>query len=165
MSATVKISMEKLNELMFKLCKKLKNYSPDVIVGILRGGVVPALWISHYLKNKNMYSIKINFYEGTEKGKEPELEQGLPIEIKGKKILLVDDVSDSGGTLSYALGYLKTKKPAEIKVATLHIKEGTELVPDFWVEKVSKETWLSYPWESDVGGVTSFEIFENSKRD
>ncbi|MFN3909976.1 MAG: phosphoribosyltransferase [Candidatus Anstonellaceae archaeon] len=134
------------------LCSKLsekiinKNFNPDLIIGISRGGLVPTRLLSDLLNIKNVATIRLEIYKKkNNKNKKPKLLQPLAINIKNKKVLVVDDVSDSGTSLKFIKKYLKEKKPHEIKFATLHLKPNATFIPDFYVTKTS--SWIIYPWE------------------
>jgi len=73
------------------------------------------------------------------------MRQPVTLPIKDKKVLLVDDVSDSGLTLEFAIQAISLYMPMEIKTATLYMKPWTRLVPDFYAEEVDK--WVVFPWE------------------
>lgn len=76
------------------------------------------------------------------------------MEIKGLRVLLVDDLTDTGDTLDLALQHIRAFQPAAVKVAMLHHKRQSLLQPDFYVKKVVKWRWLIYPWAivEDIGG-------------
>ncbi len=123
-----------------------KEFKPDILIGIIRGGLVPLRIISDFLTNNNVATFRIEYYTGIgEKKEKPEITQPLTIDIKGKKILLIDDVSDSGDSLIEAKKYLESFKPSEIKTATLHYKPESKLKPDFFEETTG--AWIIYPWE------------------
>jgi hypoxanthine phosphoribosyltransferase len=127
-----------------KICKT--GYQPDVIVGIARGGMIPASILTDLLKICHVVIIRIEFYTDIAKPSiEPVLKQFLNIAINGKKILVVDDISDSGQSLKIAKQYLIEKGAVEIKIATLYAKATTQTLPDY-VEKFT-ERWIVFPWE------------------
>ncbi|MBN1169746.1 phosphoribosyltransferase [Candidatus Micrarchaeota archaeon] len=125
-------------------CKKLAKMvddKPDLIVGLSRGGLVPARILSDILDTK-MLVLGIRFYKGIgEKEENPVITQEMP-KIQGKKILIVDDVADSGKSLVAAMEYLKGN---ELKAATLHYKRSSEYRPDYFVG--TTDAWIIYPWE------------------
>jgi hypothetical protein len=122
-------------------------YHPDILIGISRGGLIPARLLSDLLHNNSLYIIRIAFYKEIGKTeKEPRLLQGIDQEtIQGKNILLIDDVADSGKSLDLAINYLNTLHPQNIKTATLHYKKHSCIKPDFFGKE--ETTWLVYPWE------------------
>lgn len=134
--------------LSFDLCKKIRKsgYAPDCIVTLLRGGLVPARIISDCLNVSALYVIGISFYEDVEeRAKKPTITQPLEIDLKNKKVLIVDDVADTGKSIIFAVEVLKNRNPEEIKIATLHKKPWSEIEPDFYI--VETDAWVVYPWE------------------
>jgi len=81
-----------------------------------------------------------------QRGERPYLRQPLTLSIKDRRVLLVDDVSDSGLTLQFSVQALSLYMPAEIKTATLYIKPWTRYVPDYYAEQVNE--WVIFPWET-----------------
>ncbi|MEA2070557.1 MAG: phosphoribosyltransferase family protein [Asgard group archaeon] len=142
------LDFKKIWFMVFTLFKKIKsaNYDAEVIVGITRGGYVVIRLLSDFINLKTVTTIGLDFYSGIEETKkEPELTEELGLEITDKRVLLVDDVADTGQSMSYAVDYLKTKEPSSIITATIHYKPHSNFKPDFFVEETSD--WLVYPWE------------------
>jgi len=127
--------------------KILKSgYRPDVIISVLRGGVIPGRLLADRLGIDDIGSMEIKLYIAAgQKGERPYMRQPVTLPIKDKKVLLVDDVSDSGLTLEFAIQAISLYMPMEIKTATLYMKPWTRLVPDFYAEEVDK--WVVFPWE------------------
>jgi hypoxanthine phosphoribosyltransferase len=124
----------------------LETYQPDVLVGISRGGLVVTRLLSDIMDNKKVAIFGVGFYTGiNETAKKPVITQELCFEIANEKILLVDDVADTGRSLAFAQEYLQKKSPADIKIATIHYKPKSIIKPDFFLEETSH--WLVYPWE------------------
>ncbi|MEM2896533.1 MAG: phosphoribosyltransferase [Candidatus Bathyarchaeia archaeon] len=139
---------EDIYEMCIELTEKIKRsgFSPDVIVGVARGGWIPARLISDFLNNPNVASIRIQFYEEVGKtGLKPVITQPVSTSIKGKKVLAVDDVADTGESLKTLYSHLKEKGAAEIKIATLHVKPKSAFQPDFYMKETS--AWIIYPHE------------------
>ncbi len=141
-----------IENLSFQLYMKAKRsgFIPDVMAAVSRGGLVPARILSDlFLADEikvTLAIMQVGFYSGIDKThKEPIIYQDLPGHVYGKKILLVDDVADSGVSLDFALQYLRMKKPTEIKVGTLYHKPWSSLKPDFFVEETS--SWIVFPHE------------------
>jgi len=133
-----------------RMCKGLAEkismtFHVDAIVGIGRGGWIPARILADLLDIKNLENIKIESYFGIGKKKEPRITQDVSIDVKDKNILLVDDVADSGESLILAKEHLLKKFPKDLKTASLHYKPKSKIIPDFYVEETSK--WIIYPWE------------------
>jgi hypoxanthine phosphoribosyltransferase len=121
-------------------------YQPDIIIGIAHGGTIPTRILTDLLKPSQTTTITIQFYTDiATQNLQPILKQPLTIPINGKKILIVDDISDSGLTLNLAKQYLTKKGATEIKTATLYTKSTTQTLPDY-AEKTTNQ-WIIFPWE------------------
>ncbi|UCD44542.1 MAG: phosphoribosyltransferase [Candidatus Bathyarchaeota archaeon] len=123
------------------------GYIPDVIVAISRGGFVPARVLSDYLGRRRLASIQIEYYTGVgSKTREPRVVYPLNADVSGLRVLLVDDVSDTGVTLKVAKEHVENRGPEVVQVVTLHVKPWTSYRPDYTATEV--EEWIVYPWES-----------------
>ncbi len=125
---------------------KISNCNPDVIIGIARGGWIPARLLADFYSMKNLANIKVEAYSimGEEEVK-PKITQGLNINIRDKNILIVDDVADSGKSLKVILDALVDKRAKSIKTATLFYKTRSIVIPDYYVKKT--DAWVVFPWE------------------
>ena len=122
------------------------GYKPDLMIAISRGGFDPARIMSDQLNIRKLASLQIIYYTGLNSRKEePEVLFPLNAQVEGLKVLVVDDVSDSGNSLIVVKKYVEEKGASEVKLATLHHKPWSKLIPDFYAEKVDK--WIIYPWE------------------
>ena len=103
------LSWDDVMDLTIKVSESIvkDNYRPNIVVGIARGGVVIAKIIEDILGIGNMTSIEVKLYKGiNNRGEEAKIAQPLPVSVRGLSVLLVDDVSDTGTTLSAAYNYL-----------------------------------------------------------
>ena len=122
------------------------KYKPDVIVALSRGGLVPARLISDHLGISLIFVLGLKLYQKIgQKTDSPKITQDLNSDLSGKKVLLVDDVSDSGKSLSFAKDYLLKKGASNVRCATLHYKPGSKFKPDYFVH--TTHLWICYPWE------------------
>jgi hypothetical protein len=132
------------------------NFQPDVIVAIARGGYVPARILCDFLDVKTLASIRIEHYlPGASKQKMARLTDPLGIDIKGKNVLLVDDVNDTGDTLELAVHHLKDFLPKDVRVAVLNHKVTSDFHPEYFSHSLIKWRWLLYPWAvmEDISGL------------
>jgi hypoxanthine phosphoribosyltransferase len=122
------------------------QYKPDIIVAVARGGLAPARILMDLLEIRDFAIIQIEYYLGINQPRtQPILKQCLNTELSGKKILLVDDVSDGGKSLQLAKKHLQEKGAVEVRIATLYMKPQT-ITPSDYVEKQTNG-WIVFPWE------------------
>jgi hypoxanthine phosphoribosyltransferase len=122
------------------------GWFPDLIVGVARGGLIPAGAIGYAIGVKEMGAINVEFY--TDIGATlPEpiiLNPQLDVaSLEGKKVLVVDDVADSGKTLDLVVNLLK-ETAAEVKSAVIYTKPSTIFEPDFSWKKTDQ--WINFAW-------------------
>lgn len=142
----IRPSWDNIEEMCNKLVDRCISYKPDWIIGISRGGLVPARLLSDILDISQVSIIRIEFYKTiAETSGFPKITQPLQVDVKGKKVLLVDDVADTGRSLAVAKDHVKRAGAAEVKIASLHYKPKSLIKPDFYVEETEK--WIIYPWE------------------
>lgn len=135
-------------DMLIDLSQKIQKlkYQPEMIIAIAKGGVIPAQILSDLLETNQPSTIQIEFYQNIAQPKlEPTLKDLISISIKSKKILIVDDISDTGKTLKFAQTYLQEQGPSEIKTATLYFKPKSATKPDFYEKQTNN--WVIFPWE------------------
>ncbi len=126
---------------------KDSGYEPHIVIAIGRGGFVPARILCDYLLIKDLATIKVEHWgiAATPMG-EAVVKFPLCADIREKKVLLVDDITDTGETLRVSLEYLKGFEPEAIKTAVLIHKTTSNLRPDYFVKKIIKWRWVIFPW-------------------
>lgn len=122
------------------------GFTPDVVVAIARGGLLLAGAVAYALDVKSCGALNVEFYTGVDARLDeplvlaPHLDQDS---LSNKKVLVVDDVSDSGHTLAMVMRML-ANTGADVRSLCLYSKPGTILVPDFvWR---TTEKWINFPW-------------------
>ena len=131
-----------------ELAKKIldSNLNPDILIGIARGGLVVTRILSDIMDIFSVATIGVGFYDGIkETKKEPILTQELHSDLTNKKVLLIDDVSDTGKSFEFAVEYLQRRKLQILQTAALHYKPHSIFKPDFFIKETS--SWIVYPWE------------------
>ncbi|UCC59123.1 MAG: phosphoribosyltransferase [Candidatus Bathyarchaeum sp.] len=141
-------SWDQIYSLLLNLAGAIQKseFESDVIVGISRGGWLPARIISDLLENPKLANVAAKFYVGVAETKgKPAITQPVSIPVKNKKVLVVDDVADTGESLKLVHSHLKKQGASEIKIATIYYKPWSTMVPDYY----EKETrcWIVFPWE------------------
>ncbi|MBO3664863.1 phosphoribosyltransferase [Microbacterium stercoris] len=122
------------------------GFVPEVVVAIARGGLLPAGAIAYGLGAKNCGALNVEFYTGI--GTVLDAPEVLPPELDmaylgGRRVLLVDDVADSGRTLALAVDLLKNQG-ADVRSVTIYTKPTTIIEPDYaWK---ATDLWIDFPW-------------------
>lgn len=143
------VSWNRCAGLGLRLARRImaSGYRPTLIVAVGRGGWMPARVLSDRLGQVNLASVKIEHYRAARKGPETIVRYPLPAPVNGERILLVDDVSDSGDTLEVALAHLRGRgAPQSVRTAVLHHKSVSRHTPDYFAARVVKWRWIIYPW-------------------
>lgn len=139
---------DRIYEMLVDLALRIKRsgFKADFIVGVSRGGWPPGRILSDLLENTHTANIKIEFYVGLgETARKPVITQPISEDITGKKVLVVDDVSDTGESLKVAIEHVAQKRASEVKSATVFFKPHSILKPDFYADETSH--WIIFPWE------------------
>ncbi|MFH1787395.1 MAG: phosphoribosyltransferase family protein [archaeon] len=142
---------EEFNEDIRGLVEKIrKTFIPDVLIGLGVGGWVPAASIKEMLKMNECYSIGVRSYDQYENSTyKPMIYQDVCDEVvRGKKVLLIDEVCEEGTTLDFVMKHLLNKNPKEIKSVVLHNKGHSKFEPDYCIDVDNK--WILYFWKMQV---------------
>jgi hypothetical protein len=122
------------------------GFKPDVIVGVARGGWVPARVLCDLLGVSDLATVGVEFYLGVaETRNKPVLTQHVCADVAGKKALLVDDVADTGKSWKLAKEHILQQGAAEVKVATVYRKPFSIIKPDYYEKET--QCWVVFPWE------------------
>ena len=131
------ITYEAFQQAVYWLATGLKDRgdSYDAVVGIPRGGLVLATYLAHRLEVKKVLSTDQSLCE-IMYGRAP-------------RILLVDDISDSGETFKKVLYNKFRHYTGEIVTASLAMRWNTTFKPDAAAMRVYTDEWLVFPWEKE----------------
>ncbi len=141
-------SWNHIYELCIQVVDQIRRsgYKPDLLVAISRGGWVPGRVLSDLLENPDIATIKVEHYIGIYKTRaRPKITQPLPIEVDGKRILLVDDIADSGKSLKLVKKHLFDQGAADVKICALYCKPWSIVTPDFLAR--TTDAWICFPHE------------------
>ncbi|WP_278101082.1 phosphoribosyltransferase [Microbacterium proteolyticum] len=122
------------------------GFHPEVVVAIARGGLLPGGAIAYGLGVKNCGALNVEFYTGI--GTVLDAPEVLPPALdlsylQGRRVLLVDDVADSGRTLDLAVKLLD-HHGADARSAVIYTKPTTIIAPDYSWKDTS--LWIDFPW-------------------
>jgi len=135
-------------DMLLNLTEKIRKngFKPDIIVGISRGGWPPARVLSDLMGNSNLANVRAEFYLGVAETKEePVLTQPVSMKVVDKKVLVVDEVADTGKSLKLVKEHIIEKGAREVKIATVYYKPWSIVKPDYYEKETS--LWIVFPWE------------------
>ncbi|NPA65422.1 MAG: phosphoribosyltransferase [Epsilonproteobacteria bacterium] len=122
-----------------------KDY--DTIIAIARGGLTFAQALAEALEIRNLQTISTLLYDGTTKKEDFSLYDTTNLQ-HSKKVLVVDDISDSGETLSKVMQHLEKKHPSiTFETITLFYKRTSLFQPTYYIHESTQ--WINFFWEVD----------------
>jgi hypoxanthine phosphoribosyltransferase len=139
----------RIYEMLLNLAEKIRKngFKPDIIVGVSRGGWPPARVLSDLLNNPNLANVRAEFYSGVAETKgEPTLTQPVSTAVTGKRVLVVDEVADTGKSLKLVEEHLIERGAKEVKIAAVYYKPWSIVKPDYYEKETSR--WIVFPWET-----------------
>jgi hypoxanthine phosphoribosyltransferase len=134
--------------MLLNLAEKIRKngFKPDVIVGVSRGGWPPARVLSDLLDNPHLANVRAEFYLGVAETKsKPTLTQPVSVSTANKKVLVVDEIADTGESLKLVKEHLLEQRALEVKIATVYYKPWSIVRPDYYEKETS--SWVVFPWE------------------
>lgn len=141
------VEWDHVYRLLLEIADRIKEseFKADVIVGISRGGLLPARILSDLLDNPHLANIKVEFYVDIDQTKEvPVITQPVSVSVKDKRVLIVDDITDSGQSFRLVWETL-AQEAAEVKTVTIYHKPWSCFTPDIYARET--EAWVIFPWE------------------
>lgn len=134
---------EELDELTIRLFKHIKkDFKPDVVVGIARGGLVPAVILSHKF-NVPLRTINVSL-------RDFESLESYNFSNEFDNILFIDDIADSGATFQQiAEPYKLNNTYDNVRSAALFVRHTNTFEIDYYGKHIEDDAWLVFPWEHD----------------
>ena len=124
------------------------GYRPDLVLAVARGGLLPAGAVAYALEVKNVFTMNVEFYTGIDQ--RLDMPVMLPpvldvVDITGTKVLVVDDVADTGRTLELVLAFC-TSHVAEVRSAVLYEKPQSVVRCEYAWRRTDR--WINFPWST-----------------
>ncbi|HNZ95235.1 MAG TPA: phosphoribosyltransferase family protein, partial [Sphaerochaeta sp.] len=150
------VSYNTVHKLVKSLSERLldSGYDPEVIVAIGSGGFIPARIMKTFI-NRPIYAVGISYYGVDNKHRDHPTKiqwiDEVKSQLRGKKVLLIDEVDDSRVTLAYCIGELLKYEPEEIAVLVLHNKrkekdvEFPSEIKRYFSGMETDDVWIKYP--------------------
>ena len=118
------------------------------IIGVSRGGLIPAQLIAHKLDIKRVYSFGVTNYRGEVKQTRPIVYQNIPTTLEGKTVLVIDEVCDTGDTFRLIDAELKNRGVDCAYYAAVYRKcEDSLGLLNFYTKTYNKTSWLNFPYD------------------
>ncbi|MGM0518567.1 MAG: phosphoribosyltransferase [Campylobacterota bacterium] len=141
-------SYELFKEDTQKLVDSCRDYEPDILLAVARGGMTLSHLMAQALDMRNLYSLNSIHYEGDLKLDTFNI-FNIPDLSHAKRVLIIDDIVDSGETMREIFKILKQKFPGvDFRLATIFYKKSAVLQPDYTVREAKQ--WIDFFWEVDV---------------
>jgi uncharacterized protein len=126
--------------------KVARAYDPEIVIGIATAGVVPGAVVSAIL-DREFHSIMVSRRQKTDRIREtPAVLSAAPPEVRGRRVLIVDETCDSGATMRLAVAAIVNAGATTVRTA-VSFKTGT-YEPDFYA--LASETTIILPWDKEV---------------
>lgn len=129
---------------------KSNDTGRTTIIGISRGGLVPAVMLSHLKSNSKFYTVGVGSYEGKKKS-DAYFYQTVPFDVirNSDTLYLVDDISDTGSTFKFIIDNMfKNNNSIKILTASIVYKKTSQYKPDYVGYETESSEWINFPWES-----------------
>jgi len=139
------ISWSEYNDLVSSIASKIGQREIDCIVGLTRGGLIPAVQLSH-MYNAKLYTLNISLRDGKCSSAGFDWRRLQPY----RNILVVDDINDSGKTLQTVYEQCYGREIMKPTFATLLEKTSSAFTVDYAGEIINKDKendWIVFPWE------------------
>ena len=141
-------------EYIYGLCRRVSTdvkraaFEPDVVVALARGGWFAGRCCCDFLGLDDLTSLKMEHYVGAaKKSDSAQIRYPMPEgSVADKDVLIIDDIADTGGSLSRAEEYVTDREANTVRTATLQLLDSSEFDPDFVGERLESWTWVVYPW-------------------
>ena len=129
------------------LVKLTEAYQPDTLIAIARGGLTLGHAYAVATDNRRLMTVNSILYEGDRRSQSCEI-FNVPELQHAKKVLLLDDIVDSGQTILEVLEHLQASFPdVTFKIASIYYKKGALIQPDFAIHEAND--WIEFFWEKD----------------
>lgn len=136
-----------------KVAAQLLNKKFNYIIGLSRGGVIPARIIAENVEADHFLILGLKLYNGNQPGEHIQITQDIPDNIEMDRhdnILIVDDISDGGTTLRYAMSYMFRKSGGgNISTACPYYKPHTKYKPSYYAKSYPNDEWIVFPFEKE----------------
>jgi hypoxanthine phosphoribosyltransferase len=126
--------------------KVARAYDPEIVIGIATAGVIPGAVIAAILGREFHSLVVSRKFRSSTRRPSPEVFGSAPQEVRGHRVLIVDETCDSGDTMRLAVAAIGAAGSSEIKTAVAF--QTGEYTPDF--HAIATESTIILPWDREV---------------
>ena len=147
-TGTFELSWELFGEFCRALAVRVsQDYRPDLVIGLATAGVMPAATVATMLQ-ADFESMKVTRRErGQVVHAYPRVLSPTPVAARGRRVLIVDEITTSGDTLRLALAAVREVGPAQVRTATSFVRP-TGYRPDYFA--METDALVVFPWDRQV---------------
>ncbi len=142
------VSWEQFNQLVRQLAEQTASFEPQLILGVTRGGLFPATMLSFALRHE-MYPIRLaHHHTATDEAARATWLVRPPEKVKGRRVLIVHEIAESGRTLALAAAETRAMGAAQVRTAALYAHTWANPRPDYvaW----TSDAMILSPWDREV---------------
>jgi hypoxanthine phosphoribosyltransferase len=143
----------RVRSLAHKISEEHKNSGnplPPVMICVLNGAV---MFFTELVKDMGidiqMDFIRAKSYEGRDNSNGVEITKTLDLDLKGKRVYIIEDIVDTGQTMAEILHHVNDRMPADVKIVTLVQRKNTKLPVDHFAFEVGEEWLLGYGFDDN----------------
>jgi len=137
------------------LARKLTDYDPELVIGIVKGGLFVGSAVAGRLR-REFIPVRLSKRSRDRERLSPEVRTEVPAEVKGKRVLVVDDVVQSGVTLRQAMTAIAAAGASEVRSAALVVHKRAKakaMRPDWFA--LETDDLVVFPWDYELRAVGS----------
>lgn len=151
------VSLDRVYSLAWEVARAIRvsGFEPELVVAVARGGFIPARLLCDFLGLHDLASLQVRHYSaGAHKKAEARVVAPLNRDVSGLRVLVVDDVNDTGETLVEVQRLLAEAGARDVRTAVLDEKETSKVRVDFCARRIERWHWILYEWAllEDVTG-------------
>jgi hypoxanthine phosphoribosyltransferase len=142
------ITWERFEALVRQLALQVEAYEPQIVLGIARGGLFPATMLSMLLR-RELYPVRLTRrLHDAVVSQQPTWLVRPPEKVQRRRVLIVDEIADSGRTIAMAAGEVRRMGASHVRTAVLYAHTWSDPRPDYVA--FTSNALVLFPWQRDV---------------
>lgn len=142
------VSWERFEALVRQLAVQIETHEPQIIIGIARGGLFPATMLSFILR-REFYPVRLTRrLNDAVVSQQPTWLVKPPDKVRGRRVLVVDEIADSGRTIAMAAEEIRRMGASHVRTAVLYAHTWADPRPDY--VGLTSDALILNPWDREV---------------